>query len=99
MLLEFLQFIFSLPGESNIGLQSHCKRVLIMLILPHKVHKTKWSHSYQPRQLPVSLDTLVPEENYLSHATHIWQGVTPKISAHVVRIAMSAEWDLSLIHI
>ena len=93
MLLEFLQFIFSLPGESNIGLQSHCKRVLIMLILPHKVHKTKWSHSYQPRQLPVSLDTLVQEGNYLSQSKHIWQEDIPKISAYSIKIAMSAEWN------
>ena len=36
---------------------------------------------------------LVQEENYLSQSRHIWQGDTFKISAHVVRVAMSAEQD------
>ena len=55
-----------------------------------KVHKMKWSHSCQPRWLSVSHDTLVQVGNYLSQSRHIWQGDTPKISAHVIRIA---EWD------
>ena len=45
------------------------------------------------RWLPASHDTLVQEGNYLSHSRHIWQGDTPKISAHMVRTTMSAEWD------
>ena len=59
----------------------------------HKVYKTKWSHSCQPRWLWVSLDTLVQEGNYLSHARHTWQGDTPKIFAHLTKTAVSAEWD------
>ena len=34
-------------------------------------HKIKWSHSRQPRWLPVSLGTSVQERNYLSYARHI----------------------------
>ena len=59
----------------------------------HKAYKTKWSHSCQPRWLPVSHHTLLKEGNYLSQSRHIWQGDSPKISAHMIRTAMSAEWD------
>ena len=58
-----------------------------------KVYKIKWSHSCQPRWLPVSHDTLGQEGIYLSQSRHIWQGDTPKISAHMGRTAMSAEQD------
>ena len=56
-----------------------------------RVFKTKWSHSCQPRQLPVRRDVLVQEGNYICHARHISQGDTPKISAHMIWTAMSAE--------
>ena len=59
----------------------------------HKVYKTKWSHSCQPRWLPVSHETLVQEGNYLSHTRHIWQRDTPKIPAHVTRTDTFAQWD------
>ena len=59
----------------------------------HKVYKTKWSHSCQPKWLSISHDTLVQEGNYLSQSRHIWQGNTPRVSAHVIRTATSAEQD------
>ena len=58
-----------------------------------KVYTAKWSHSSQPRSLPVSQDTSVQEGNYQSHARHIWQGDTPGISAHVIGRAMCAEQE------
>ena len=45
------------------------------------------------KQNGVSHDTLVQEKNYPSHAGHIWQGDTPKITARVIRRATSAGWD------
>ena len=59
----------------------------------HNIYKSKWNHSCQPRWRPVSHDILVQERNCLNQARHIWQGDTPKISAHMIRTAMSAEWD------
>ena len=46
---------------------------------------TKW--------LSASHDTLVQEGTYLSQGRHIWQGDTLNISAHMIRIAVSAEQD------
>ena len=59
----------------------------------HKVYKTKWNHSCQPRWLPVSQDTLVQEGTHLSHTRYVYQGGTPKISAHMTRTVTSAEQD------
>ena len=36
---------------------------------------------------------MVQEGNYLSQSRHIWQGDTPKTSAHTIRIATSGKWD------
>ena len=52
----------------------------------------KRSHSCQPRWLPVHLDILVQEGNYLSQSRHVWQGDTFKMSAHMSKVAVSAEW-------
>ena len=54
----------------------------------HEVYKAKWSHSCQPRWLPVIQDTLLQQGNYLSQSRHIWQGDTPKISSQVIRTAI-----------
>ena len=59
----------------------------------HTVYKTKWIHLCQLKQLSVSHDTLVQEENYPSQSKYIWQGDTLKMSAHVVSVAMPAEKD------
>ena len=36
---------------------------------------------------------MVQEGNYLSQSRHIWQGDTPEIPTHMVRVAVPAEWD------
>ena len=79
---------------ANCGEQNQ-KQMTLVWSRQHKVYKTKWSHSCQPRRLPDSYDTLVQEGNYLSQSRHNWQGDTPKISAHVTRVAVSAERDHS----
>ena len=76
-----------------IVVESRTNRIELVGSRQHKVYKTIWSHSCQPRGLPVRPDTLIQEGNYLSHARHIWQGDTPKISAHGNRTASSAEQD------
>ena len=69
---------------ANCGEQNQ-KQMTLVWSRQHKVYKTNWSHSCQPQWLPASHDTLAQEEKYLSHARHIQQRDTPRISAHVIR--------------
>ena len=57
----------------------------------HKVYKIKLESLRQLKWLSVSHDTLVQEENFLIQSKHIGHGDRRKISAHVVRVAVSAE--------
>ena len=69
--------------EAQAG-ESRTNKMALVLSKEHKVYEIKWSHSCQPRWLPIIHDTLVQEGNYLSQSRHIWQGDSPKISAHVI---------------
>lgn len=75
------------------GVESRTHGVALVQSRQDKVHQMKWSCSRQPRRLPVGRDTLVQEGSRLRHAGHSWPGDTPKMSAHVDRAAVSAEWD------
>ena len=45
------------------------------------------------KNLDLKVHAIYSKIRYLSHARHNWQGDTPKISAHMMRTAVCAEWD------
>ena len=58
---------FTFPVMLTAGLETVAEsRTNKMALVQSREYKTNWSHSCQPRWLPVSHDTLVQEGNYLS---------------------------------
>ena len=89
----YITFIILISFMSFWIVESRTNKMSLVRSSSHKVYKTKWSHWYQPRWLPINRVTSVQEGNYWSHTRHIWQGHIPKIHLHMIITARSAEWD------
>lgn len=73
-------------------MESRTNKMVLFWTGEHEVHKTKWSHLCQQRQLSLALMVWFKKKT-ISHARHVWQGDTPKLPAHVTRTGTSAERD------